>query len=525
MINVSNVKLQFGTRVLFENVNIKFASGNCYGIIGANGAGKSTFLKLLSGKIEPSKGEITIGKGERMSVLEQNQNAYDDYTVREAVICGHKELEDIRRKRDALYAKSDFTEEDGNVAAELETRYGELGGYDCEIDAETLLNSIGIDQALFDTLMSEVEPKVKVKILIAQCLFGKPDILLLDEPTNNLDIKTVRWLQEYIKGMEQATVLVVSHNRHFLNQVCTHICDVDYSAINMFVGNYDFWYESSQLILRQQREANKKAEARIKELREFIARFSANASKSKQATSRKRELDKIEIQDIKPSSRKYPYIDYKFERDPGNDILRVEKLTKKGFFENVSFNVGRDDKIGFLTDNSLAVAELFDCIFGESKPDSGRVIWGKNVKPAYMPQNYDKYFDGCSLSLVKWIDQWSENHEQEYLRSWLGRLLFSGDEALKSASVLSGGEKARCMLARMMLLSPNFLIFDEPTNHLDLESITSLNKGMINFKAPILFITADEEIMSSVANRIIAIEGGVKSYDRPVTYDEYIAAL
>ncbi len=525
MINVSNVKLQFGTRVLFENVNLKFSEGNCYGIIGANGAGKSTFLKLLSGRIEPSKGEITIGKGERMSVLEQNQNAYDDYTVREAVICGHKELADLRHKRDVLYSKSELTDEENEQIIEYETRYGELGGYECEIDAESLLNNIGIDQALFDTPMSEIEPKIKVKVLMAQCLFGAPDILLLDEPTNNLDIKTVRWLQEYLKSLEQATVIVVSHNRHFLNQVCTHICDVDYNAINLFVGNYDFWYESSQLILRQQREANKKAEARMKELREFIARFSANASKSKQATSRKRELDKIVIEDIKPSSRKYPYIDFKFERDPGNDILRVEKLTKAGFFENVTFSVNRDDKIGFLTDNSRSVAELFDCIFGESKPDSGRVIWGKNIKPAYMPQNYDKYFDGCGLSLVKWIDQWSENHEQEYLRSWLGRLLFSGDEALKAANVLSGGEKARCMLARMMLLSPNFLIFDEPTNHLDLESITSLNKGMINFKAPILFITADEEIMSSVANRIISIDGGVKTYDRPVDYDEYIAGL
>ncbi len=525
MINVQNVKLQFGTRVLFENVNLKFTGGNCYGIIGANGAGKSTFLKLLSGKIEPSKGEITVGKGERMSVLEQNQNAYDTYTVREAVICGHKEMSSIRHELDELYAKPDFSEEDGIRAGELGTRYSELGGYECEIDAETLLNNIGVDRALFDVTMSEIEPKIKVKVLMAQCLFGKPDILLLDEPTNNLDIKTVRWLQEYLKTLEDATVIVVSHNRHFLNQVCTHICDVDYNAINMFVGNYNFWYESSQLILRQQREANKKAEARIKELREFIARFSANASKSKQATSRKRELDKIELQDIKPSSRKYPYIDFKFERDPGNDILRVEKLTKAGVFENITFSVGHDDRIGFITDEQKTIAELFDCIFGDGKPDSGRVIWGKNIKPAYMPQNYDRYFDGCELSLVKWIDQWSENHEQEYLRSWLGRLLFSGDEALKAANVLSGGEKARCMLARMMLLSPNFLMFDEPTNHLDLESITSLNKGMLNFKGPELFITADEEIMSSVANRIIIIEKGQKVYDRPVTYDEYISTL
>lgn len=525
MINVQNVKLQFGTRVLFENVNLKFTEGNCYGIIGANGAGKSTFLKLLSGKIEPSKGEITVGKGERISVLEQNQNAYDAYTVRDAVICGHKEMQEIRVKLDELYAKPDFSDADGELAGELGTRFSELGGYECEINADSLLNSIGIPHELFDVQMSEVEPKIKVKVLIAQCLFGEPDILLLDEPTNNLDIKTVRWLQEYLKTLEKSTVLIVSHNRHFLNQVCTHICDVDYNAINLFVGNYDFWYESSQLILRQQREANKKAEARIKELKEFIARFSANASKSKQATSRKRELDKIEITDIKPSSRKYPYIDYKFERDPGNDILRVEKLTKEGFFQNITFSVGRDDKIGFLADEQRSVAMLFDCIFGDEKPDSGRVIWGKNIKPAYMPQNYDKYFDGCELSLVKWIDQWSENHEQEYLRSWLGRLLFSGDEALKKASVLSGGEKARCMLARMMLLSPNFIMFDEPTNHLDLESITSLNKGMLNFKGPEMFITADEEIMSSVANRIIIIENGNKTYDRPVTYDEYISTL
>lgn len=523
MINVSNVRLQFGQRVLFDNVNLKFASGYSYGIIGANGAGKSTFLKLLSGEIEPSKGEVSIGKNERMSVLSQNQNAYDSYTVRDAVICGYKELMDVRTKRDELYAKSDFTEEDGVIAGELETKFGEMGGYESESEAETLLNSLEIPPELFDCLMADVEPKLKVKVLVAQCLFGKPDILLLDEPTNNLDIKTVRWLQEYIKSLDEATVLIVSHNRHFLNQVCTHICDVDYNAINMYVGNYDFWYESSQLILRQQKEANKKAEARAKELKEFIARFSANASKSKQATSRKRELEKLVIDDIKPSTRKYPYIDFKFEKDPGNDILKVEKLTKQGFFENVSFTVLRDDKIGFISDNSQTVSALFDCIFGDDKADSGKVAWGRTVNPAYMPQNYDRFFDGVDLNLVEWIDQWSLDHEKEYLRSWLGRLLFSGDEALKKAKVLSGGEKARCMLARMMLIQPNLLMFDEPTNHLDLESITSLNKGMINFKGPELFVTHDEEIMSTTANRIIVFKDGKKVDDRVLTYDEYLS--
>lgn len=522
MININNVQLQFGSRVLFDNVNLKFVAGNCYGIIGANGAGKSTFLKLLSGQIEPTKGDISIGRNERMSVLEQNQNAYDDRTVRDCVICGHKDLIAVRERRDALYAKADFTDEDGIEAGELETRFQEMGGYEADAEAETLLNSLNVDSAIFDTLMKDVEPKIKVKVLIAQCLFGKPDILLLDEPTNNLDIKTVRWLQEYIKTLDESTVLIVSHNRHFLNQVCTHTCDVDYLGITMYVGNYDFWYESSQLILRQQKEANKKAEARAKELKEFIARFSANASKSRQATSRKRELEKLEIADIKPSSRKYPYIDFKFERDVGNDVLKVEKLTKKPFFENVTFTVLRDDKIGFVADNSRAVTELFKCISGAEKADSGKIAWGKTVTCAYMPQNYDEYFDGCDLNLVRWIDQWSKNHEQEYLRSWLGRLLFSGEEVFKTAKVLSGGEKARCMLARMMLLSPNMLVFDEPTNHLDLESITSLNKGMTTFKGPILFVTHDEEIMSTVATRIIEIKEGKKVFDRNCTYDEYL---
>lgn len=523
MINVVNVRLQFGTRVLFDNVNIKFTSGNCYGIIGANGAGKSTFLKLLSGELEPNKGEVVYGKNERMSVLSQNQNAFDNYSVRDAVICGFKELADIKARREALYSKTDFTEEDGNEAAELETRFGELGGYESDAEAENMLNSLGIDPALFDTPMANVEPKIKVKVLIAQCLFGKPDLLLLDEPTNNLDIQTVRWLQEYIKSLEDSTVLIVSHNRHFLNQVCTHICDVDYKQITMFVGNYDFWYESSQLILRQQKEANKKAEARAKELKEFIARFSANASKSKQATSRKRELEKLVIEDIKPSSRKYPYIDFKLENDIGSDVLRVEHLTKKGYFQDISFNVLPDDKIGFIADKSQSVSELFNCIFGDSKPDSGTVNWGRSIKPAYMPQNYDKFFDGVDKDLVQWLDQYSNNHEREYLRSWLGRLLFSGEEALKKAKVLSGGEKARCMLARMMLMQPNVLIFDEPTNHLDLESITSLNKGMSNFKAPVLFVTHDEEIMSTVANRIIRIDNGKKAVDFIGTYDDYLA--
>ena len=522
MISVNNVTLQFGGRVLFENVNLKFTKGNCYGIIGANGAGKSTFLRILSGELEPNKGDVTIDKNERMSVLMQNQNAYDAYSVRETVMWGHKRLMEVAKEREALYSKPDSSDADGERAAELEGEFADMNGYEAESAAETLLSGLKIDSSLFDTPMSDMDAKLKVKVLLAQSLFGSPDILVLDEPTNNLDAKTVKWLEGYLMELTDTTVIIVSHNRHFLNRVCTHICDVDFKQINVFVGNYDFWYETSQLLARQAKEQNKKMEARAKELQEFIARFSANASKSKQATSRKRELEKIKLEDIKPSSRRYPFIDFKYEREIGNEILEVEGLTKKGFFENVSFKLKRDDKIGFLCSSSQSMSMLFDVLMGLEQPDSGYFKWGQTITTAYLPQNYDNFFDGVDLSLVEWLSQYSKDHYEEYLRGWLGRMLFSGQEALKKAKVLSGGEKVRCMLARMMLLGANFLIFDEPTNHLDLESITALNKGMTNFKGGMLFVTHDEEIISTVANRIIEIEGGKKIFDRDMTYDEYL---
>ena len=521
MIQCNNVSLQFGSRVLFDNVNIKFTKGNCYGVIGANGAGKSTFLKLLSGEMEPNKGEISVDKNERMSVLAQNQNAYDSCTVLDTVMWGHKRLMEVKAERERLYAKPDFTDEDGVKAAELEGEFADMNGYEAESDAETLLNSLKVDSELFYEVMGTIDPKIKVKVLLAQALFGRPDILVLDEPTNNLDAKSVKWLEDYLMTLDDTTIIIVSHNRHFLNRVCTHICDVDFRQIRIYVGNYDFWYETSQLALRQSKEQNKKLEARAKELQDFIARFSANASKSKQATSRKRELEKIKLEDIQPSSRRYPFIDFKYEREIGNEILEVEGLTKKGLFENVSFKLKHDEKIGFICSNSHTLSVMFDCIMGLQQPDAGTVKWGKTVIPAYMPQNYDNFFDGCELSLVEWLSQYSNEHYEEYLRGWLGRMLFSGQEALKKANVLSGGEKVRCMLAKMMLSQANFLIFDEPTNHLDLESITALNKGMTNFKGNMLFVTHDEEIIQTVANRIIEIDG-TKVFDKETTYDEYL---
>ncbi len=522
MIQCNNVSLQFGSRVLFDNVNLKFTKGNCYGIIGANGAGKSTFLKLLAGDMEPNKGEISVDKNERMSVLAQNQNAYDDCTVIDAVMWGHKRLMEVKSERERLYAKPDFTDEDGVAAAELESEFADMNGYEAESDAETLLNSLKVDSSLFEEQMGGIDAKMKVKVLLAQALFGHPDILILDEPTNNLDAKSVKWLEDYLMTLDETTIIIVSHNRHFLNRVCTHICDVDFRQIKIYVGNYDFWYETSQLALRQSKEQNKKLEARAKELQEFIARFSANASKSKQATSRKRELEKIKLDDIKPSSRRYPFIDFKYEREIGNEILTVEGLTKKGVFEDISFKVKRDEKIGFICSNSQTLSILFDCIMGLKEADAGTVKWGQTIIPAYMPQNYDSFFDGCDLSLVEWLSQYSKEHYEEYLRGWLGRMLFSGQEALKKASVLSGGGKVRCMLAKMMLSQANFLIFDEPTNQLDLESITALNKGMTGFKGNMLFVTHDEEIIQTVANRIIEIDGGKKVFDKETTYDEYL---
>ena len=523
MIQCNNVRLQFGARVLFEDVNVKFAKGNCYGIIGANGAGKSTFLKLLTGELNPSSGEIIISKNERMSVLEQNQNAYNDKTAKQTVLLGHKRLVEIQELKNAIYSKPDFSDADGIKVGELETEYAELGGWEAEGEAETLLTDLGIDREDFDKPMSEIEPKQKVKILLAKALFMNPDILILDEPTNNLDAKTVNWLEEYLIDFPNI-IIVVSHNRYFLNRICTHICDLDYGKLNMFSGNYDMWYETNQLLLRQAKEQNKKAEQRAKELQEFIARFGANASKSRQATSRKKELEKLEFAEIKVSSRKYPYIDFRPEREVGNDILVVDKLTKKGYFENVSFVVNRTDKIGFLSNKSTTITMLFKLLAGEEQPDSGTIKWGSTITAGYLPENNEEYFAGVDLNLVNWLGQYAKEKDQRdetYLRGFLGRMLFTGEESQKKAKVISGGERVRCMLSRAMLKGSNVLIMDEPTNHLDLESITSLNKAMINFNGPIMFTSHDHELMQTVANRIIVINE-TKEFDRQTTYNDYL---
>ena len=496
MLQVNGVSLQFGSRKLFEDVNVKFTKGNCYGIIGANGAGKSTFLKILSGELEPQKGEVTLDKNERMSVLKQDQHAYDDETVIRTVMLGHKRLVDIMDEKDALYAKEDFSDEDGVRAADLENEFAELGGWDAESDAEKLLSALNIPAEHYEMKMGDLDGKEKVKILLAQALFGNPDVLLLDEPTNNLDIKTTQWLEDFLMDFEN-TIIIVSHNRYFLNKVCTYICDVDFGKINVYFGNY------------------------AKELQEFISRFSANASKSKQATARKKELEKLTINDIKVSSRKYPYINFKYDREIGNDIQFVENLTKKGYFENVSFTVGRDDKIGIVGGNSKAISVLYDVLMGKEQADSGYFKWGKTIIPTYLPSDNDEYFNGCDLSLVDWLSRYSYDHYEEFVRGWLARMLFSGEESQKKASVISGGEKVRCMLAKMMLEAGNFMILDEPTNHLDLESITALNDGLSAFKGCMLLTSHDRELMNTVCNRIIEIEGE-KTYDRPVNYDTYL---
>ena len=521
MLQVNDVFLQFGGRKLFEDVNLKFTDNNCYGIIGANGAGKSTFLKILSGDLEPTRGIVSVGKNQRISVLNQNQNDFDDCTVMRTVLMGHKRLVEIMDKKDALYAKPDFSEEDGNLAAEFETEFAELGGWEAESEAASLLNELKFGEEYHDKLMGELDGKQKVKILLAQALFGNPDILILDEPTNNLDAKSIMWLENFLLDFKN-TIIIVSHNRHFLNKVCTHICDVDYGHINMYVGNYDFWYETNQLLAKQAREANKKAEARAKELQEFIARFSANASKSRQATSRKKELEKLTLEDIKPSMRKYPYINFEYEQELGKDILTVEGLTKKGFFEDITFTIQKGEKVAFLSDKSINISMLFDILMGIEQADSGTFKWGKTVKTSYVPQNFDDFFDGVQLSLVEWINQYAvKDHTESYLRGWLGRMLFSGEEAKKKACVLSGGEKVRCMMARAMLQGGNFVILDEPTNHLDLEAITALNKGMINFKGNLFFASHDQELMQTVADRIIEING-TKTFDKLTTYEEYL---
>ena len=520
MIQVINVSLAFGNRTLYKEVNLKFSKGNCYGIIGANGAGKSTFLKILTGDLEPNTGEVVITPGERMSVLAQNQNAYDDQTILDTVLLGHKRLMEVQKEKDLLYAKEDFSEEDGIRAGELETEFAELGGWEAESEAKSLLQSIGIGEEMYYNLMGQTDPKIKVKVLLAQALFGNPDILVLDEPTNNLDFKTVRWLENFLLDFEN-TVIIVSHNRHFLNKVCTHICDVDYGKINMYIGNYDFWYESSQLILRQMKDQNKKAEQRAKELKEFIARFSANASKSKQATSRKKELERLTIEDIKPSSRKYPYINFEFTQEIGKEVIKVEGLSKAGMFKKLNFNIEKGQKVAFFAKNSQILTTLFNIILGKEKQDSGNVFIGKTIKLTCLPQNYDEYFDNVHLSLVDWLRQFSQDQNETFIRSWLGRMLFTGEENMKEACVLSGGEKVRCMLAKMMLQQGNTIILDEPTNHLDLESITALNKGMQNFRGTLLFATHDQEIIETVADRIIEIVDEDHYIDYTGSFEQY----
>lgn len=524
MLTTTGISLRYGGRVLFENVNIKFTPGNCYGLIGANGSGKSTFLKILSGEIEANKGEVSVGPGERIAVLKQNHFEFDEYEVIKTVIMGHKRLYEIMEEKEVLYSKEDFSEEDGIKLSALEAEFAEMNGWEAEAEAATLLNGLGIGEEYHSRLMKNLDGNEKIKVLLAQALFGNPDILLLDEPTNHLDISAITWLENFLYNFEN-TVIVVSHDRHFLNKVCTHIADIDYGKIQIYTGNYDFWYESSQLALAQARDANKKTEAKIKELQEFIQRFSANASKSKQATSRKKLLEKLTLEDIKPSSRKYPFVDFKPDREAGNDLLMVNGISKEidgqKVLDNVSFVVNKGDKIAFVGPDGLAKTTLFQILMEEIKADCGEFKWGVTTSQAYFPKDNSKYFDGVDLNLVDWLRQYSSDQTETFLRGWLGRMLFSGEEALKKACVLSGGEKVRCMLAKMMLSGANVLIFDEPTNHLDLESITALNNGLINYKGTILFVSHDHQFVQTVANRIIEITPkGI--IDRQMTYDEYL---
>jgi len=524
MISTNGISLRYGGRVLFENVNIKFTPGNCYGIIGANGSGKSTFLKILSGEIEANKGEVLITPGKRLAVLKQNHFEFDEYEVLKTVIMGHKRLCEVMDEKELLYSKPDFSEEDGIKISELEAEFAEMNGWEAESEAATLLNGLGIGEEFHNKKMEELDGNQKVRVLLAQALFGNPDILLMDEPTNHLDIESIRWLENFLYNFEN-TVIVVSHDRHFLNKVCTHIADIDFGKIQVYVGNYDFWYESSQLALQQAKDQNKKTEAKIKELQEFIQRFSANASKSKQATSRKRLLEKLTLEDIKPSSRRYPFVDFKPDREAGNDLLMVNGIAKEmdgeKILDDISFMVNKGDKIAFVGPNGLAKTTLFKILMEEIKPDAGDFKWGVTTSQAYFPKDNSTYFDGVDLTLVDWLRQFSKDQTETFLRGWLGRMLFSGEEALKKASVLSGGEKVRCMLSKMMLSGANVLVLDEPTNHLDLESITALNNGLINYKGTILFASHDHQFVQTIANRIIEITPkGI--IDRQMTYDEYL---
>ncbi len=524
MLKTVNLGLQYGSRKLFDKVNIQFDKGNCYGIIGANGAGKSTFLKLLSGELESTEGQVVKDPKERMSVLRQNQNAFDDQTVMKTVLLGHKRLVEIMDEKEVYYAKADLTDEEGMKLSELEGEFMELNGWEAEADAATLLNGLGVSDEYHYQYMGELDAKIKIKVLLAQALFGNPDILLLDEPTNNLDYKSTRWLENFLLNFDN-TVLIVSHDRHFLNNVCTHICDVDYGKIKLYVGNYEFWYESSQLMLEQMKDQNKKAEQKAKELQEFIARFSANKSKARQATSRKKLLEKLVITDIEPSNRKYPFIGFKQNREVGNDILFVENLTKKGLFENLSFTVRKGDKIAFLAENSMIITTLFNILLGREEADSGSYKWGVTTQTSFLLQDNKEFFQNENLDLINWLRQFSkEDQTESFIRGWLGRMLFSGEESTKRSTVLSGGEKIRCILAKMMLEGGNVLLMEDPTNHLDLESITALNEGMTNFKGNILFSSHDAELLETVANRIISFEAdGIK--DKMTTYEEYIESI
>lgn len=527
MISANNVTVQFGGRVLFERANVTFSAGNCYGLIGANGAGKSTFLKVLSGEIEPSKGDVFITPGERLSVLKQDHFEFDEYDVIKTVLMGNPRLVEIMDEKEALYSKEDFSEEDGNRAAELEAEFADLDGWNAESDAEFMLNKLGIPDELHYLKMAELGADQKVKVLLAQALFGNPDILLLDEPTNHLDLSAIRWLESFLMEFEN-TVIVVSHDRHFLNKVCTHIADVDFGKITMYVGNYDFWYEYTQMRQRQAREQNKRNEAKIKELQEFISRFSANASKSKQATSRKKQLDALEMIDMPVSSRRFPYVAFQPDRTVGNDLLTVEGLTKtvgdRKVLDNVSFTIRPHDKVAFVGTDAVAKTTLFKILMGELEPDSGSFKWGVTTSRSYFPSDNSEYFDGCEYTLIDWLRQYTEQKLETDIRGWLGRMLFSGEEALKHANVLSGGERVRCMLCKMMLSGANVLILDEPTNHLDLESITALNDGLIRYPETVLFTSHDHQFIQTIANRIIEITpDGI--IDRMGTYDEYLESM
>ncbi len=526
MISVNDVTLRLGRKALFEDVNIKFTDGGCYGVIGANGAGKSTFLKILSGELETTSGSVTITPGQRMSVLEQDHFKYDEQDVLETVIQGNMRLFEISREKDALYAKPDFSDEDGIRASELETEFAEMNGWEAESDAEALLNGLGIPTEEHHVLMKELTGNQKVKVLLARALFGNPDILLLDEPTNHLDLDAIGWLEEFLINFDN-TVIVVSHDRYFLNKVCTNIADIDYGKIQLYAGNYDFWYESSQLMIRQMKEANKKKEEKIKELQEFIQRFSANASKSKQATSRKRALEKIQLDDIRPSSRKYPYIDFRPDREIGNEVLEVHNLSKTvdgvKILDDISFTLGREDKVAFVGGNEIAKTMFFRILMGEEEPDEGTFKWGVTTSRAYFPKDYTEEFEN-DLTIAQWLTQYSEIKDQTYVRGFLGRMLFSGEDGDKYVRVLSGGEKVRCLFSRMMISGANVLIFDEPTNHLDMESITALNNGMIRYPSVELFSSRDHQIVQTTANRIMEILPNGKLIDKITTYDEYLAS-